>query len=210
LVRTIVPENLGNELSSSLRVGFGTNISPLKTKIKLSNRSSLSNSQIKLNGIQDQYSSYSNTSKISLENMNKKKGKISAGAEFTLSENRYQSNSAFNNQFNNWNYFVSGLLKIKDRFVIESKVTHQFYPDFESASDILLWSAKVAANFGEEKKLQVYISANDLLNQNTGFSQYYQLNYYEEMRTATLARFFMVGLKYNFRKMGPKKVKGDA
>jgi len=43
-----------------------------------------------------------------------------------------------------------------------------------------------------------------LLNQNTGINQAYYLNYFEQERTATLARYFLLGVKFSFNKLAGK------
>jgi len=54
----------------------------------------------------------------------------------------------------------------------------------------------------------VYIYGKDLLNQNTGLSQYYVQNMYEREVTQTLGRYFMLGVKYSFKKLGAKMKEG--
>ena len=90
----------------------------------------------------------------------------------------------------------------KDRWELNTGLSHYFYPDFENNNQLILWDARVAVNLLESKRLQVYLSGKDLLNQNTGINQYYLQNIYEQEVTQTLARYFMVGFKYAFQKLG--------
>ena len=129
---------------------------------------------------------------------------IRAGLEATYSKNIYEENEALNGDFFSWNYSGNVTLKLKDKWIFNINAKHQFFPSFESNNEQVILNASIARNVLKSKKLQIYVAAFDLFNQNTGINQSYFLNYYEQERTTTLARYFMVGLKYSFQKLGAK------
>ncbi len=205
LVRTVMPENLGDEQEVNGQITWGRALYPLKTKFKITNQNRWSSAAIRLNDEMDQYTSFYNRSKLVLENISKKKWNIRVGGEVTYSKNQYQGNEAFNNSFYNWNYSCGVTWKQNKNWIVESTIKHQFYPTFTEATELLIWNARIGRNLLESKKMQVYLTVKDILNQNTGLDQFYQLNYYERAQTSTLGRYFLVGLKWSFVNMKEKK-----
>ncbi len=202
--RILTPENIGNEKQLNSYLSFGTSLFAIKTKFSLTNQSNISNGQVNLNTQMDEYTSVYTSNTLSIENIGKKVINVKAGLTWTWSKNIYKENRAFNNQYTNWNYFIDFTLKGKDKWVFNVNANQYLYPDFDNDSDLLLINASIARNFLESRKLQVYISAKDILNQNTGINQSYFMNYYEQERTATLGRYFLIGIKYSFQKLGAK------
>ncbi|MCG8574039.1 MAG: TonB-dependent receptor [Flavobacteriales bacterium] len=205
LIREITPENLGDEKSLSSYLALGSSLHAIHIKFNVSNNSSLSNGLIMLNSVQDQYTSFATTPTLSIENINKKVLSVRGGFTYTWSQNSYQNNDFFNNTFSNYSYFGNLKLKLKDRWVLSSDINHYFYPDFEVNSQQVILDAKIGVNLTKSRKLQLYLAGYDLLNQNTGINQYYLQNIYEEETTSTLARYFMLGFKYSFQKLGASK-----
>ncbi|MBN4072866.1 TonB-dependent receptor [Crocinitomix catalasitica] len=206
LIREITPENLGEEYSSNAYIATGSSLHSIHTKFNISNTTTLANGIVMLNGKQDKYTSFYTQPKITIENINKKIINIKTGFTYTWSKNFYRDNDAFDNSYSNYNYFGTLKIRLQDRWVFRADINHYFYPDFddENSQQIIL-DAKIGINLTKSKKLQVYIAGYDLLNQNTGISQYYLQNIYEKETTTTLARYFMLGFKYSFQKLGAAK-----
>ena len=203
-MKEITPENLGDEKSVTGNFAFGTSLYPIKSKFHLSGNASVSNGLVNLNGNQDEYTSYYFQPNFSVENISKKVVSLKAGVAYTYSINNYLENESFNNTYSNFNYYGDVEFKIKDRWEIGTDLQHYFYPDFETNSQLIRWNASIGVNLLKAKTLQVYVKGVDLLNQNTGISQYYTQNIYEQSVTQTLGRYVLVGLKYSFQKMGVK------
>lgn len=204
LNRVFTPENNGTEQGINSYISFGTNLSPIKTKFSISNMTDLSRGQLKLNDVQNQYTSFYNNTRLTIENTKKKVINIRTGLETTYSKSVYSENENLDNDFFSWNYSANVTLKLKKKWVLNANAKHYFYPGFENNNEQLIVNASIARNLLESKKLQIYVAGFDLLNQNTGINQTYFLNYFEQERTATLARYFMLGVKYSFQKLGGK------
>ncbi len=201
------PENIGNEENLNSYLSFGTNLNALKTKFSITNSSTIAKGNLKLNSELDNYVSFSTHSKLIIENIRKKVINIKTGIEGSYSKNSYENTPAFNGDFYSWNYLINMTLKGKDKWVLSINMKHYFYPGFNEANDQIIINTSIARNILESKKLQIYVSANDILNQNSGVNQAYYLNYYEKEQTATLGRYILVGMKYSFNKMGKKASK---
>lgn len=204
-VTELTPENIGQERGINAFVMYGTSIHPIKTKFRIKTSGNISNGLINLNGMQDGYTTYSLSPGITFENIGKKVMDLRTGFSYNYSLNTYEQNSNLNNNFQNYNYYVNASFKIKDRWLINPIINHYFYPGFENNNQLILVDFTVACNFLESRKLQVFASAKDLLNQNTGLNQYYLQNFYEEEVTQTLGRYVMLGIKYSFQSLGKKQ-----
>ena len=203
-VQVITPENFGTERSISSFLVYGSSLHAIKTKFHFANSASVSNGLINLNNVRDEYTTYRINPSINIENIGKKVWDLRGGFAYNYSINQYKDNENFNNNFKNYNYYGNVTYNIKDRWVINGKAKHFFYPDFTSNNQQLIVDFSVGLNLLESKKLQVFVSGNDLLNQNTGLSQSYTQNIYEQQTTLTLGRYGLIGLKYAFEHLGAK------
>lgn len=208
-ITELKPENIGDEKSMNLFFTYGSSIHKLKTKFRISGSTNVSNGIANMNGTQDTYTTYAVSPSLRFENIGKKILDLRTGVGYNWSLNTYKLNENFNNSFQNINYYVNASIKIKDRWVINPKMEHYFYPDFDTNNELLLVDFTVACNFLESRKLQVYVTGKDLLNQNTGINQYYLQNFYEREVTQTLGRYVMLGVKYSFQRVGGKVSKED-
>ncbi|MFD1553216.1 hypothetical protein DNU06_15245 [Putridiphycobacter roseus] len=204
-VQEIIPENFGTERSISSFLVYGSSLHAIKTKFHFGNTASISNGLINLNNVRDEYTTYLLSPSINIENIGKKTWDLRGGFAYNYSLNRYKDNASFNNNFQNYNYYGDITYNIKDRWVINGKAKHYFYPDFTTNKQQLIVDFSIGLNLLESRKLQVFVSGNDLLNQNTGLSQSYTQNIYEQQTTLTLGRYGLVGLKYAFERLGGAK-----
>jgi hypothetical protein len=65
---------------------------------------------------------------------------------------------------------------------------------------IYLWNGSIGYKFLKNKLLQVSISANDILNQNTNITRTVTDTYIQDSQTVVLRRYYMVNLQLNIRK----------
>ncbi len=76
--------------------------------------------------------------------------------------------------------------------------TPPFLSDFQQT----IWNAELSGYLDQEKRIELRITAHDILNQNNGYRRSSQNNMVEERYYLTLKRYFMLGLSYNFA-VGP-------
>jgi hypothetical protein len=128
---------------------------------------------------------------------------LSAGPTYTISETSLQPN--VNN--NGWGARgnLDGTLYLPWKFQIGTYSTYQynaatasFHQDFSQ----FLFNAFIIKNFLKDNNLMVELWANDLLNQNSGFTRNAQANLITQTTSTTLKRYFMLTISYNFTKMG--------
>ncbi|HSC54717.1 MAG TPA: outer membrane beta-barrel protein [Phnomibacter sp.] len=65
-----------------------------------------------------------------------------------------------------------------------------------------LWNAYAAKSFLKNNRAEIRITANDILNQNSGISRTTTGNYVEDTRYSVVKRYFMLSFTYNLSKFG--------
>lgn len=73
---------------------------------------------------------------------------------------------------------------------------------FNQSFSRFLWNAQLEKRFLKNETLLLRLSANDILNQNIGFTRNVTNNVYNESRYTTIPRYFMLSLIFDFNKMG--------
>ncbi|HEX3387207.1 MAG TPA: outer membrane beta-barrel protein, partial [Mucilaginibacter sp.] len=134
---------------------------------------------------------------------------LSGGPTYTLSQSSLQPNINNNGwgarAYFNFNIYLPGKFQIGSNSEYQYTAKTQSFPtDF---SRVLL-NASVTKSFLKTDNLKVEIRANDLLNQNVGFSRDASANLITQNSYTTIKRYFMLAVTYDFSKMAggaPKK-----
>jgi hypothetical protein len=71
-------------------------------------------------------------------------------------------------------------------------------------NNVFRWNAYVSKSFLKDKSLVAKLYANDILDQNVGYTRYNDPNYISENTYNTIRRYFMLSLIWNFTKTGVK------
>lgn len=195
-VAEIIPENLGKEISVTSNLSYGTSIPALAIKFRCSNMTRISNGLVNLNSTQDKYTNYIFSPSLAIDNSEKKILDAQTGIAYSYSINTYKNNLLFNNNYKNWNYYLALNFKLKERWLLSAYASHIFFPNLVKNQNLTLLNLSIGYNLLNAKNLQIYANGKDLLNQNTGISQNYFQNIYEESITKNLGRYITLGIKY--------------
>lgn len=128
---------------------------------------------------------------------------LSGGPTYSLAESSLPTlgnNSGWGANGNmNVNVYLPGKVEIGTdaRYEYRAK-TQSFNQTFER----FIWNASMSRKFFKGENLKLSLSANDLLNQNTGFERSANNNIISEERYNTIKRYFMLSLIWDFNKMG--------
>ncbi|MFM2307842.1 MAG: hypothetical protein RLZZ367_2511, partial [Bacteroidota bacterium] len=84
-------------------------------------------------------------------------------------------------------------------FFVNTQLQNTYYNGISSGynQNIFLWSAALGYKFLKDKSLEVKVSANDILNQNTGISRNVTETYIDDTRNTALKRYMLVTVTYN-------------
>jgi len=140
--------------------------------------------------------------------MNKSKDKkyelrLEGSATYTNSRSSVQNNI----KTNYWTYNIQPSFDIflPKKFQLHSELDANFRQKtsaFDFNTNVVLWNAWFGKKFLKGDVLLVKASANDLLNQNVGFSRQVNSNFISQNTYSTIQRFFMLSVVWNFTKAG--------
>jgi hypothetical protein len=128
---------------------------------------------------------------------------IQGGPTYTISETSLQPN--VNN--NGWGAraSVDGTIYLPGKFQIGTYSNYQYNAATESFHQNfsqVIFNPFIIKTFLKNDNLSVELWANDLFNQNSGFSRVAQGNLITQTSYNTLKRYFMFTINYDFTKMG--------
>ena len=127
---------------------------------------------------------------------------LNFGPTYTISETSLQPN--VNN--NGWGARggIDANIYLPWKFQIGTYSNYQYNAataSFHQSFSQLIFNPFIIKNFMKDNNLMVELWANDLLNQNSGFSRNAQGNNITQTTYNTLKRYFMLTINYNFTKM---------
>ncbi|MBK8722004.1 MAG: hypothetical protein IPL95_06910 [Saprospiraceae bacterium] len=113
-----------------------------------------------------------------------------------------------NQSYQDYTIFNESNININDWISVNSRIDYTTYIQSFSkdAVSFPLWNLSITSYVNKAKKLRLYCSVFDLLNQNKGIQRNSNLNYIQVSKTNVLGRYFMIGLSYNIK--GFKKNSG--
>jgi hypothetical protein len=134
---------------------------------------------------------------------------IEVGLNASLSYNlvHYSFQKFLNNSYYTYNYSFDFSFTSPAGFIFSTDAAYTAYKgrsvDFNQ--EYILWNASIAMQIFKNKRGEVRLSINDILNQNINVSRSASNNFIEDVQTLTLKRFGLLTFTYNlFRMEGGK------
>jgi len=196
-----LPVNINGTWSSNALLTYGVAISKIKCNLNLSAGFNYSRTPGLVNNVLSLSNTYVPTGGFVLSS------NISEKIDFTISytgtynviKNSIQT-SANNNYFNhtanakfNWLFYKG--------FVFNTSLQNTFYEGGSQGfnQNIFLWNLALGYKFLKSKALDVRVSVNDVLNQNSGLSRTVSQTYIEDDRSYVLKRYLLVTVTWTLR-----------
>lgn len=137
------------------------------------------------------------------------KNKGNYSYNFSIGPNYSANSSSLQRQIDNntLGYFVSfgGFTKLPGQFFIGGDLNYSYSAKnevFDSPFELALLKAHFGRSFLKDEGLKISIIANDLLDQNTGYSRTSYSGSFNESRNTTIRRYFMFSLTWDYSKFG--------
>ena len=125
--------------------------------------------------------------------------KVGYNASTTVSVKR----SATNNYYTYGGY-ANGFVTLPGKLELTSDANfdlQQKIENFGARSNIILWNASLARKIFKDKSGKIFLVANDLLDQNKGFTRNISSNFISEERYSRISRYFLLKFEWTFNKM---------
>jgi hypothetical protein len=200
------PVNVKGYYNLRSLITYGLPVSKLKSNLNLS----LSGTYTKTPGYVNEILNYSQNPTISLGIA--LTSNISKEFDFTISStstNNYTINS-LNSNLNNTFFFQSSRVKVnwilKESFVFNTELNHQYYSGLSNLNDPnrYIWSAGVGYKFLKDKKGEFRLSVFDILKQNVSVSRNVTETFTEDIESNILQRYFLLSFNYTIKSFGEK------
>ncbi len=204
LQQVIQPVNVDDNILVNGQFSFSTPIRPIKTNMSIRANGNYNNGILFVNGIENDVDQVNTNVTLALSNRKQEVLGLEIGSTIGYTDTKYSISTAFDQQFINQSYFADLSLNIKNKWMIESDISHTVYPavSFGAAQEFTLWQASISRTLTKDESLSIAIKAFDLLNQNVGLNRIAQANFVQEEQVQSIGRYFMLSLKYRLRRFG--------
>lgn len=213
-----MPVNMGGYWNVRTNLNYGFPIGFLKSNFNITGGVSYSLTPNMLEGVVDADGNISGGKRNDASTMGYDAGavlgsNISENVDFTLSwngtynetRNSYNDNQTKNRYFN---HTAQANMKfvLPLGFTFTASAAYTQYLGFTNSYDdaFLLCNAWIGKKVFRNKRGEVMVGVNDLLNQNRAFSRSVGSGWTQNMTNSVLGRYYMVQFTYNLRRFGKK------
>ncbi len=198
-VRTTQPVNINNDLTVSGNLNFSTPLNFLKTRWTLGTRTSYSNGTTFLNGFATARNRVNGNINMKIENRNKSNYNVVIGGSWNYNVTNYDSDAARSQQFFSQNLYTDIRYNIKRSFSLSTSMDVNFYSEeeFGEQRTVPVWKASISKYLLANQRVELKLSAFDILNQNLGISRRTGSNFIQNSEITSLGRFYMLSVLYS-------------
>ena len=211
--QTVMPINTDASWSVNGNANFGTPIRKLGLDVDLEYGVGYSERTEVVNLGANENRTVRNTVEASLENRNKERFDVDAGASFTFNDVAYSLNEELNRDYVNRRYFANGTLYLGD-WTLRSTFSWRVYDRdlYDRGShgaaesqapgrNVARWDARASRRLLNDRA-EIELRAYDLLNQNQTVSISNSASYIQESRTESLGQYLMLRIMYRLGMRG--------
>ena len=202
--QTIQPINFGETTQYSSYLSFGAPLNFLKSRINLTADYDYYRGNYLVNELNNPFKNNTVSLDINLTNKNTEIVEVAIGYKWTKNTIDYERDIQQNQSYDNQVFYTDFALNLGKNWTISSTIDYTRYSNasFGDATDIALWRASLEYRFLENQRGTLQLAANDMLNQNLGINRNSQLNFVQEQRITSLARYFMLSFTYKLSAFG--------
>ncbi len=201
-IRTTHPVNANGVYNVFGIIDWGFRVKKLKTRFTLGGNVFLTNNINLENGVRNNIHNISYTPRASAEYNYKDKLDITAETRVSYNTVNYSLQSSLNNNYWQQEYSMEVNATLPLGLGINSDVTYTANTGRAAGfnNHFTKWNAAITKQVFKNKKGELKLGVNDILNQNIGISRSANQNYVEDVTYKTLKRYYMVGFTYSLLK----------
>ncbi|MDR6195039.1 hypothetical protein QE357_002091 [Siphonobacter sp. BAB-5404] len=200
LVTTTQSVNVPNAIQGNTFIGFGSPIQRIKGMRVNANLGITYNRGISIiNNAENRTNTVATTLGTRLDYRNDTKFDVNAGANLSLNQTQYSLQSAMNQNYLTQRYTLDANWNLTQTWSIGSSVNYQVLTGNNYNQKIPIWNASITKYILKNNVGEIKLSAIDLLNRNVVINRSAQVNYYQEERVTSLARYFLLTFTYSLR-----------
>lgn len=204
LFRTVTPINTDKFWSANGYFSFSRPLRALKINYVIKSNFSYSSYESFINNISSPVRDNNLGLSLSVRNRKTDHVFLEAGVTWNRDNKEYIINEAFNQSYFNTDYFAEIEMYIKGLTISTGFHYNRYSAEgFSENPEFILWNASISQLLFQNK-LEIKLTAFDLLNQNIGYSRQGTATSISEQRYNNLGQFFMLGATY---KIGNKTKK---
>ena len=144
-------------------------------------------------------------------NYGKDKFDVAVSGALVYNVAAYEVEEGSNTKYFNQAYSADLTYRFENRFFILTDVDY-YISSGRSAGynqDVFLWNVSFAKKFFQTNPVEIKFTVYDILKQNDGINRIIGENYFEDVRSNVVPRFFMVTATYNLNRFGANKIQSD-
>lgn len=193
------PVNTDFYESYSFYAGIGGAVKKINLKYRLNPRLSLSSYDAFLNGEESRFNTRSLAAQFVISRDKKEKWDISFGLDYSINISEFGANSDFDQRASNLVWNANGELEITKTLLLSVNYSVQRLNDVSFFEGRILHfiNASLRKSF-LKSKWDVFLLANDLLNQNIGLQRNSNINSLSEVSYNARRQYFMIGISKKF------------
>jgi len=197
LFRTITPINSDDYKSFRAFFRFNRPFRPLHISYTVQTQFGHSAYSSILNGLNSPVTDTNVEITWSLQNRNTDHVFVEAGVRYNRTRTSYEINTDFNQSFSDLDFFIDSDVYLPAGLTISTELHYNRYSSggFIDPPQFYLWTASISKLLLNDK-IEVKLSAHDILNQNIGYRRFGAATSISEERFDTLSQYFMASFFY--------------
>lgn len=204
LIRTSMPINVDDDYVFSTYTSLSIYFKPLKVKLNVNSNVNYNRGITFVNAIENLTNRVTWTNGFRIDNKNKEKLDWTLGSTISWTIAEYSINAELNQDYVNHSYFFDLGFEFLKIFRFQNNFDFNIYSGIGDAETqiVPLWNASISTFFLKDKRGELKLAVRDILNQNIGIQRTADLNFIQEQRINSMARYFMLSFTFQLRGMG--------
>lgn len=186
-------------------VNFGFPVRFIHSRANMTFLTSFNKSDVYVNDILNEVTSVTHGLRLNITDRNNETFEYSWGGNLNLTQVNYSFNEGLNNNYYNYKLFANGTLNFFKSWAFNPSFSYNKYVGLSNGLNTTfpLLNIRLSKYFSN-RRYELRLSVQDLLNRKTGINQLTSLNYIDYEQTNVLGRYGLLSFIYAIRKFGRK------